>query len=76
MKNDGKKITINDHSINVGDGNSITGSNIGNNNQITPQENKNFFERHPIITGIIASLIVAIFVVTKFGKQILAFFEG
>lgn len=76
MKNDGKKITINDHSINVGDGNSIIGSNIGNNNQITPQENKKFFEKHPIITGIIASLIVAIFVVTKFGKQILAFFEG
>lgn len=76
MKKEGKKITINDHSINIGDGNIVTGSNIGNNNQINPKENKNFFEKHPIITGIIASLIVAIFVVTKYGKQILAFFGG
>lgn len=70
------KITINDNSINVGDGNTITGSNIGNNNKITPKEDKNFFVKHPLITGLIASLIVAVFLVTKYGKEILSFFEG
>lgn len=76
MKKDVKKITINDHSINVGDGNTITGSNIGNNNQVIPKEDKKFFEKHPLITGLIASLLVAVFLVTKYGKEILSFFEG
>ncbi|MBQ9207402.1 MAG: hypothetical protein IJ158_11930 [Treponema sp.] len=51
------KITMNDNSINVGNGNTITSSNIGNNNQIAPKENKNFFERHPIFIGIIIAFV-------------------
>lgn len=75
MKKKTNNIKVDDNSINIGNGNKISNSNIGNNNQVNPLEKKNFFEKHPLLTGVIASLLVTIFLVTKYGDKILKFFK-
>lgn len=48
-------------SIKIGNNNEFSGNNaIGDNNIVSLTENQSWFSRHPLLAGIISSLIVAI----------------
>ena len=70
-------ITIVDNSIKIGDGNVIEKSSFNsNNNQQQTNEHKNFFEKHPVITGIIVSVIAGVILMFSFWKTIVVWIEG
>lgn len=69
-------ITIVDNSIKIGDGNVIEKSSFNsNNNQQQTNEHKNFSEKHPVITGIIVSVIGGIILMFSFWKTIVEWIE-
>ena len=64
-------------SINIGNNNTIKNSNIAErieNNYNSPP--KTFYERHPIIFGILISLIAGFVLLFSFWNKIIYFLEG
>ena len=62
-------------SISIGDGNRFKNTTISITNN-SDNQRKNFFEKHPIICGIIISVIAAFVMMFSFWEQIVAFVEG
>lgn len=77
MKNE-ETIDRNDNSINIGNGNKIKNSNIGN-NKISTNKRKSFVEKHPIISSIIgafiAGILIYVFLETNLWELIKSFVE-
>lgn len=62
-------------SITIGDNNRIKNSTISISRSTSSQEKKNFFKDHPIVCGVIISVIAAFIMMFSFWKQIVAFIE-
>lgn len=70
-----KKQTNVTNNVTFGDNTKISNSQVGNSNTKTEENSKNFFEKHPVLSSIVAALIVGIIVATKYWKEIINFFE-
>ncbi len=73
--------TVNDHSVRIGSGNKISNSNIAGKNEnhsgTAPSDvKKSFFEKHPVICGILISLLAGIVLLFSFWTKIVEFIEG
>ena len=62
--------------INIGDGNTIIGSSIGNEKINSLENRKTFYERHPVICGFLISLVAGIVLLFSFWGKIIDLFEG
>ena len=71
MKRNQPNITNNN--VTFGDNTKISNSQVGNTNTKTEGSSKKFFEKHPVLSAIVAALIVAIIVATRFWKEIIIF---
>ena len=74
-----KVINYIDNSVTIGDGNSFSDTNIGNDNTKTitnTEEKKSFASRHPILIGALISLIVGFILMFSFWKDIISWIEG
>ena len=72
-----KAVTIIDNSINIGDGNTISKSNIANKtSKPDTSSKKSFYEKHPIICGILISVASGIILLFSFWSKIISFVEG
>lgn len=69
------RLNITNNNVTFGDNTKITNSQVGNTNTKAEENSRNFFEKHPVLSSIIAALIVAIIFATQFWKEILDFFE-
>lgn len=65
-----------DQSINIGDGNTIIGSEIGNGKINTLENRKTFYERHPVMCGFLISLVAGIVLLFSFWEKIINLLEG
>ncbi len=64
-------------SIEIGDNNIIKNSTIANTvNGVTESKKKNWCEKHPIISGIIVSVIAGVILLFSFWADIVKFIEG
>ena len=69
--------TVNNNSVNIGDGNKISNSKIAN--VITndsSQEKKSFFEKHPVICSFLISLAAGVMLLFSFWSEIVKWIEG
>ncbi|MDA2619240.1 hypothetical protein PDQ07_15155 [Bacillus cereus] len=67
--------------IKLGDNNKFKGpTNIGKDNSIkiekSSNEKKSWFEKHPLLTGVLGGLIVAVICATVFWKNFIEFLGG
>lgn len=64
-------------SINIGDNNKIKNSIIAENcSDEVKNDKKSFFQKHPIICGIIVAVIAGFILTFSFWEKIRVFFEG
>ena len=63
-------------SITIGDNNRIKNSTFSISRSTSSQKKKNFFKDHPIVCGVLISVIAAFIMMFSFWKQIVAFIEG
>lgn len=64
-------------SIKIGDGNKIKNSNIAEKiENVNPNENKRFYDKHPWISGILISSIAGIILLFSFWENIITWIEG
>ena len=73
-------ITI-DKSINIGNGNYFTDSPVGNDNRVQNHlhgagKKEKFWNRHPIITSVIATIIASFIMLFSFWANIIGWIEG
>jgi len=68
-------VTI-DQSIKIGDGNKICDSTIASLIQETASPEKTFWEKHPILTGVIGAVIAGAILMFSFWEKIVTFIEG
>lgn len=68
-------VTI-DQSIKIGNGNKICDSTIASFLQGTASPKKTFWEKHPILTGVIGAVIAGAILMFSFWEKIVAFIEG
>ena len=68
-------VTI-DQSIKIGDGNKICDSTIASLIQKTASPKKTFWEKHPILTGVIGAVIAGAILMFSFWEKIVTFIEG
>ena len=69
--------SVNNNSVNIGDGNKINNSKIAN--AITndsSEEKKSFFEKHPVICSFLISLIAGVVLLFSFWSEIVKWIEG
>lgn len=69
--------TVNNNSVNIGDGNKISNSKIAN--AITndsSEEKKSFFEKHPVICSFLISLAAGVVLLFSFWSEIVKWIEG
>lgn len=69
--------SVNNNSVNIGDGNKINNSKIANaitNN--SGEEKKSFFEKHPVICSFLISLIAGVVLLFSFWSEIVKWIEG
>lgn len=70
---------ITDKSVTIGNGNKIKGSTIAgeiDNSSVNTPEKKSFFVDHPVLSAIIAGVIVAFVMMFSFWEKIVDFIEG
>ena len=65
-----------DQSIKIGNGNKICDSTIASLLQGTASPKKTFWEKHPILTGVIGAVITGVILMFSFWEKIVAFIEG
>lgn len=68
---------ISDSNINIGDGNKLKNVNISNtkyNN--SNQKKERFFDKHPVITGVIISVISGLILMLSFWNDVVNWIEG
>ena len=65
-----------DQSINIGDGNTVIGSAIGNEKINTLENRKTFYERHPVMCSFLISLVAGIVLLFSFWEKIINLLEG
>lgn len=68
-------VTI-DQSIKIGNGNKICDSTIASLIQETASPKKIFWEKHPILTGVIGAVIAGAILMFSFWERIVTFIEG
>lgn len=68
-------VTI-DQSVKIGDGNKICDSTIASLVKGTSSPKKTFWEKHPILTGVIGAVIAGAILMFSFWEKIVAFIEG
>ncbi len=68
-------VTI-DHSVKIGNGNMISDSTIASFVQETASPKKTFWEKHPILTGVIGAVIAGAILMFSFWDKIVTFIEG
>ena len=68
-------VTI-DKSIKIGNGNKICDSTIASLVQEAASPKKTFWEKHPILTGVIGAVIAGAILMFSFWEKIVAFIEG
>ena len=68
-------VTI-DQSIKIGDGNKICDSTIASLIQETSSPKKTFWEKHPILTGVIGAVIAGAILMFSFWEKMVTFIEG
>lgn len=69
--------TVNNNSVNIGDGNKISNSKIAN--AITndsSEEKKSFFEKHPVVCSFLISLAAGVVLLFSFWSEIVKWIEG
>lgn len=64
------------HSINIGDGNKIKGTTIGGKHIDGSEKRKTFYENHPIIVGVLISVIAGVVLMFSFWEKVIEFIEG
>ena len=70
---------ITDKSVTIGNGNKIKGSTIAgeiDNYSVNTPEKKSFFVDHPVLSAVIAGVIVAFVMMFSFWEKIVDFIEG
>lgn len=72
---EGASIIIN-QSIKIGDGNKICDSTIASLVQKNSSPKKTFWEKHPILTGVIGAVIAGAILMFSFWEKIVTFIEG
>ena len=73
----GKRACVNiDQSVRIGDGNKICDSTIASVVQEAASSKKTFWEKHPILTGVIGAVIAGAILMFSFWEKIVAFIEG
>lgn len=70
-----QKHSLGSNSITIGNNNTIKDSTIAN-SVVGNKEKEGFYERHPVICGILISLLTGIILLFSFWKQIVTFVEG
>ena len=65
-----------DQSIKIGNGNKIYDSIITNQVQEATSPKKTFWEKHPILTGVIIAVIAGVILMFSFWGEIVTFIEG
>lgn len=72
-----QKHSLGSNSITIGNNNTIKDSTIAN-SVVGSKENEKegFYERHPVICGILISLLTGIILLFSFWKQMVSFIEG
>lgn len=68
-------VTI-DQSVKIGDGNKICDSTIASLVQGTSSPKKTFWEKHPLLTGVISAVIAGAILMFSFWEKIVTFIEG
>ena len=72
-----KRASVNiDQSVRIGNGNTIRNSTIAGLIQETTSPKKTFWEKHPILTGVIGAVIAGAILMFSFWEKIVAFIEG
>lgn len=72
-----KRVSVNiDQSVKIGDGNKICDSTIASLVQETSSSKKTFWEKHPILTGVIGAVIAGAILMFSFWGKIVTFIEG
>lgn len=66
-----KQPIITNNTVNFGDNTKINNSQVGNTNTKPEENSKNFFEKHPVLSSIVAALIVGIIFATKYWQEII-----
>lgn len=70
---------ITDHSVTIGSGNKIKGSTIAGkieNSSVNTPEKKSFFADHPVLSAVIAGVIVAFIMMFSFWDKLVSWIEG
>ncbi|MBQ8010093.1 MAG: hypothetical protein IJ265_00885 [Oscillospiraceae bacterium] len=68
-------ICINNNSINIGDNNKISNSQIAHSTN-TDSAKKNFVEKHPVFISIITGIVTGFFLLFSFWEKIVEWIEG
>lgn len=68
--------TVTNNSIYIGDGNQIKNSAIGNKLENAKMERGSFFNKHPILTGVIVAVVGGVILMFSFWENLISWVEG
>lgn len=68
--------SITNNSVQIGDGNRIKNSTIGNSVQNQKEDHHSFFRDHPVLTGIVTAVIAGALLMFSFWQDIVKWIEG
>ena len=67
---------VTNNSVHIGNGNKIKHSNIAGSMQESSNENRSFFERHPLLTGILGAVVAGVILMFSIWESIITWIEG